>query len=84
MFWGVIWDKLLEYIFENFSKIARVIFRKNHSNQTCCYWLITLNQQRFCIETNSFNSRQLQISQRHLKNYFVNGAMLIPLKLVIR
>ena len=71
MFGGVIWDKLLKCIFENFeipqiklqkkrrkktkfSKITTVIFRKNHSNQTCCFWLIKLNQENLCNKTNIF------------------------------
>ena len=37
-----------------FSKITRVIYPQNCPNQTCCYWLITQNQQTVCIETNIF------------------------------
>ena len=44
-----------------FFKIMRVIYPKNRPNQTCDYWLITLNQQTICIETNIFNNGQLQI-----------------------
>ena len=55
MFGRVIWDKLPEYIFENFiinrvkegnykfSKITSVIYLQNFPNQTCDYWLITQN-----------------------------------------
>ena len=58
MFGRAIWDKLPECIFENFEitrvkrgqfqnflKIARMIYSKNCPNQTCDYWLITPNQQ---------------------------------------
>ena len=34
-----------------FSKIKRVIYPKNCSNQPSDYWLITLNQQTVFIET---------------------------------
>ena len=37
-----------------FLKITRVIYPKNHPNQTSGYWLITPNQQTLCIETNIF------------------------------
>ena len=67
MFGRAIWDKLPESIFENFeiapsntwaiskfSKIARVIYTKNRSQQTLSHWLITRNQQTLCIKTNIF------------------------------
>ena len=65
MFGRAIWDNFPECIFENFeiarvkrgqflkfSKITRVIYPKNCPNKTCDYWLITPNQQTFCIEIN--------------------------------
>ena len=42
----------------------RVNYPKNPLNQTCNYWLIKPNQQTLCIESNSFNSGQLQISKQ--------------------
>ena len=45
------WDKSPEC---KFSKIARVIYPKNCPNRTWAHWLITTNQQTFCIETNMF------------------------------
>ena len=41
-----------------------MIYPQNFPNQTCDFWLITQNQQTFCIEVNTFNSGQLQISER--------------------
>ena len=41
----------------------RVIYPKNCPNQTCYYWLIAPNEQTVFIETNIFNSGQLQISE---------------------
>ena len=43
MFGRAIWDKFL--------KIKKVIYPKNRPNQTCAYWLITLNQETLFIET---------------------------------
>ena len=37
-----------------FSKITSVIYPRNRSNKTCGCWLITPNQETFCIETNIF------------------------------
>ena len=47
MFGRAIWDKMPESIFEHFE-IARV------KRSQCDYWLITPNQQTFCIENNVF------------------------------
>ena len=52
------------------------MYPQNIPNQTCDYWLITQNQQTFCIEVKSFNSGQLQ-------NNTVNGAILITINHVI-
>ena len=46
MFGMAIWGK--------FSTITSVTYPKNCPNQTCDYWLITLNQQTLSIETNIF------------------------------
>ena len=61
MFGRVMWDKLPERVFENFTraiskflKFTRVVYPKNRPIQTCDYWSITLNQQILCIETNIF------------------------------
>ena len=63
MFGGVIWDKLLKCIFENFEipqiklqkkRRKKTKIFKNHSNQTCCFWLIKLNQENLCNKTNIF------------------------------
>ena len=59
MFVREIYDKMTEYIFENFeilkfAKITRMIYPKNRLNQTCDYWLITPKQQTRFIETNIF------------------------------
>ena len=70
MFGRAIWDKLPECMFENFeiskfSKITRLIYPKNHLNQTRDYWLITPTQLTLCIETiESFTSGQLLINER--------------------
>ena len=37
-----------------FSKAMRVIYPQNRQNQTCGFWLITLNQQTLRIETKVF------------------------------
>ena len=62
MFGRAIWDKLTEYIFENFEiapvlltisnfpKITRVIYPQNRSNQACYYWLIPPKQQNFVLK----------------------------------
>ena len=52
------------------------MYPQNIPNQTCDYWLITQNQQTFCIEVKSFNSGQLQ-------NNTVNGAISITINHVI-
>ena len=74
MFGRAIWDKLPECIFENlgisnFSKITRVIYPKNHLNQTFDCRLIAPNQQTpllvsIVLKQIFFNSGQLQISKR--------------------
>ena len=66
MFGKAIWDKLPKGILKilkfppkkreiaKLLKFIRVIYAKNHPNQTCDYCLITLNQQTLCIGTNRF------------------------------
>ena len=67
MFGRAIWDKLPEFIFENFEITRRkreqfqnfqksrgCFFPKHRPNQTCDYWLITPIQETLCIETNIF------------------------------
>ena len=68
------WDRLPECIF---SKITRVIYPKNRSNQTRDYWLITPNHKHFVLKVTSFNSGQLQ-------NNTVNSAMSISINHVIK
>ena len=71
-----------------FSKITMVIYPKNCSNQSCDYWFITPNQH-FALKLISFNSSQLQISEREirkqlwLQNNTVKGAMSITTNCVI-
>ena len=48
-----------------FSKITRVIYPNNRSNQKCGYWLVTPNQQTLCIETNT----QRVITNQRVGNY---------------
>ena len=76
IFGRVLCDKLPECIFENFeiskfSKITRVIYIQNCPKQTSDDWLIKPNKQTFCIETNTFNSGQLQISDRAIKKLHI-------------
>ena len=64
----VIWDELLESIFENFviskfSKMTRVIYPKNRPNHACGYWLITPNQQTLCAETNIIQQKTITNQQ---------------------
>ena len=47
-----------------FSNITSVTYPKNCLNQTCDYWLITPNQQTFCIETNIFKQQVFTIIER--------------------
>ena len=75
MFGRAIWNKLSDYIFENFefgincpsktraiskfSKNGSLIYPNYRPNKTCSYWLITPNQQTLCIETNIFYQREI-------------------------
>ena len=59
------------------------MYTQNCPNKTCDYCLITLNEQRFCIETNIFNSGQLKSERGQLQNNTVNGAMSITNNCVI-
>ena len=63
-------------VISKFSKITEVIYPKTCPNQPCDYWLITTNQQTVRIETNVFNSEQLQ-------NNTFNGAMSITINRVV-
>ena len=67
MFWRAIWNKLHERIFEkfviaevkqwailNFQKLWGWFIPQNVLNETYDYWLMTQNQQTFCIEVNIF------------------------------
>ena len=71
-----------------FSKITRVIYPKNHPNQTCDYWLITSNQQALCIEYNIFTNiitnykSNYKSASGQLRNNTVNGAMSITVNRV--
>ena len=65
----------------DFSKIMRAIYPKNRPIQTCDYWLITLNQQTLCIETNLLTVGNYKSASGKLQN--VNGAMSISINSVI-
>ena len=64
--WIVIWDKVYFGKFWNwpsetraitkFSKITRVIYPRNLTNQTCCYWFITKNL--YLVKFNNRNTRK--------------------------
>ena len=91
-----IWDKLSERISESF-KIARVkqgqlqIFKNRDGDlspklpePSICYWLIALNQQTLCIETNYKSaSGQLQ-NHGQLQKNSVNGLMLVTINRVLK
>ena len=71
-----IWDKLPKCLrftqaISAFSKITRVIYPRNCSNQTCDYWLITPNQQTLGLRLISFNRGQLQISEWAIRKQLV-------------
>ena len=53
MFERAIWDKFPECNFK-ILKNHKDDLSQNRPNQTCDYWLVTPNQQTFCIETNIF------------------------------
>ena len=58
----------MSYSYISYSKITRAIYPENHPNHTCGYRLITRNQQTLCTEIlMSFNSGQLQISERAVR-----------------
>ena len=64
MFGMAIWGK--------FSTITSVTYPKSCPNQTCDYWLITLNQQTLSIETNIF--WQWAITNQQADNYKTAGS----------
>ena len=69
--------------FWNFE-ISRVIYSKNHSNQTCGYWLITRNQQNFVLKLILLIAGNYKSTRRQLQYNSVNGAMLITIDRVIK
>ena len=86
------WDKLPECILKtlNFSKITRVVYPKNHPDQTCGFWLITPYQQTLCTETNyllTAGNYKLASGQLHncwqSQNNSVKGTLPITINRVI-
>ena len=67
----ICFDPLPTRAISKLSKITSVIYPKNDLSQTCDYWLITPNQQRFCIENNMF--QQWAITNQRAGNYKAAG-----------